>query len=84
MTIGSLKELDKLLALCRKRGVQSIRVDNIEFHLGEMPNKSTKQQLIRSIIAPDVFIPGGVGPDTHIETDELTDEQKLFYSAVGQ
>ncbi len=34
MKVVDQKDLAKLIALCRKTGVESIKVDNIEFHLG--------------------------------------------------
>lgn len=92
MTVNSLKDLDKLITLCRKRGVQSIKVDGIEFHLGAEP-RSAKRSAIMAEAFPDIptitpYTPGGinesteiVGIDTNIVTDELTEEQLLYYSA---
>ncbi len=79
MTLNSLKELDKLMVICRKRGIKSITVDNVTFHMSdEVPKTST--------YAPETgtsytAAPGGITADTKIVTDELTDEQMLFYSA---
>lgn len=42
MKIESLKELQKVIALCRKTGVQSIKVDGIELILGAEPRKASK------------------------------------------
>lgn len=81
MKIESLKDLSKLIALCRKTGVQSIRVDNIEMHLGAdptpkraAPKKQAQAPTMRSTVVTD-----GDKIDP-IETDELTPEQLLMWS----
>ena len=77
MTINSLKELDKLIQLCRRRGVESIRVDGIEFHLGQEP---TTQKRIRKTSANNQV--NTAGDVSTIDTpDELTPEQLLMWSA---
>jgi len=92
MTITSLKDLKKLIALCRRTGVQSIRVDNIEFHLGEEPIKVShprqNEQNVTNEVQQVTLTPGGVTEKTKIpgvtiasDWDLLTDEQKLFYSS---
>ena len=40
MKISDQKDLARLIALCRKTGVSSIRVDGIEFHLGAEPKRA--------------------------------------------
>jgi hypothetical protein len=81
VTIGSLKDLDKLIKLCRQRGIQSIKVDNVELHLGDAPVKYTRQVSSTKYIA-DNF--GNIDENSKIETpDELTEDQLLFYSAQG-
>lgn len=78
----SLKELEKLLKLCRKQGVESLRYNDIELHLGPMPTSPAKRQ--RKVTQQP--IPGAEAfsmPD--IDTpDELTEEQMLMWSAGGQ
>lgn len=81
MEIKDLKALQKVITLCRKTGVQSIKIDNIEFHLGEEPIKHTNSQ---SKEAPTAITPGGITENTKIITDELTAEQLLFYSATPE
>lgn len=90
MVVNSLKELDKLIQLCRKRGIQSIKVDNIEMHLGEQKPKTTykKDSLIKDW-ANNPYNPGEITiptsiPDTIETPDELTEEQLMFYSAQSQ
>ena len=83
MTIKDLKDLKQIIDLCRKTGVQSIKVDNIEMHLGPEPIKYAKTTQKRTKTTAD-FIPGVITEDTQITTDELTAEQLLFYSATNQ
>lgn len=80
MKIDSQKDLAKLIALCRKTGVQSIRVDNIEFHLGEAP-LVTSSKPKSSISLPKAESPS-TGPDV-VESDEMTEEQLLMWSVTG-
>lgn len=78
MTINSLKELEKLVRLCRKTGIQIIKVDGIELVLTEQP---TKQSVKRTISSTAPF---GMDADTKIETpDDLSPEELLYYSAGG-
>lgn len=37
MTLPDLKELDKLIALCRKRGIKTVKVGDLELTLDEAP-----------------------------------------------
>lgn len=81
MTINSLKELDKLIALCRKRGVDSIKIDNIEFKLSEVVGKTSRSSN-QVFIPQETYSPGGINENTKIDTpDELSPDQLLFYSA---
>jgi len=74
MKIECLRDLDKLLVLCRKRGVQSIRVDGVEFHLGPVPvNVSVKRRKaaqVKNDIENDISM-----------SNEMTPEQLLFGSS---
>lgn len=79
MKIENLKELQQLIQLCRKTGVESIKVDNIELHLGVQPTIRKRQTVARP--STSQYAPGGITEDVRITTDGLTDEQLLFYSA---
>lgn len=92
MKIENLKELQKVIALCQKSGVQSIKIDGIEMVITLKHNaKSNKKQLDYSTDFPEASIPVPQYNDTSevqaiadkIATDELTPEQQLFYSAVA-
>lgn len=79
MTINSLKELNKLMILCRKQGIRSIKVDNIEFHIDDVTPPSTHYVTPEPRITTNFS--GVVGPETKILTaNSLTEEQLLYYS----
>ena len=89
MTISNQKDLAKLIKLCRSLGVESIKVDNVEFHLGAVPTKSVSKRITKALVN-DTFDdlgftdPGQVPQMESIETpDELTPEQLLMWSAGG-
>lgn len=86
MKLETLKDLDKLLLLCRKRGVRTCKIDNLEFHLEDLPEQAPKARrqvenvsgMTETLTATDnVTIPTD-------GWDSLTDDEKLFYSASGQ
>lgn len=86
MTVNNLKDLEKLISLCRKTGVDTIKVDNIELKLGELPYKvpkTTKQPPLAQT-DPLVYTPGGITEQTSIQTDSLTEEQLLYWSTGGE
>ena len=79
MVIKDIKDLKQIIDLCRKTGVDSIKIDNIELQLGPSPIKTTTTPQRRP------YTPAGViTEDTQILTDELTADELLFYSATNQ
>jgi hypothetical protein len=62
-----LKELEKFLKICRKQGVTDITWNGVTVKFGDLPAR--KQ--------------GAVEEPADEESDELTPEQLLFYSAQG-
>lgn len=72
MKIENLKDLNKLIQLCRKTGVEAITVDGIELKLGNDPIKPSKRVSNRPNYEQDT-----------VKTDELTPEQMLFWSSQG-
>lgn len=80
--MNDIKELRKLIKLCREQGVQSIRFDGVELHLGDLPQKIDKRKY--PDLASQSLSPGGITADTKIITDELTDEQMLMWSVGGE
>ena len=43
--IDSLKDLERLLKLCRKQGVTKITLNAVAFELGELPTKIQSQSI---------------------------------------
>lgn len=83
MKIENLKQLDKLMLMCRKRGIQSITVDGVTFHMSDLaPEMKTVFAGYNTLAnTTNTVSPGGITADTKITTDELTDEQKMFWSS---
>lgn len=73
--IESLKDLEKLLKLCRKQGVQEIKLGAVEIKLGDLPSEPSKYSDDPEATAanPLAGFPDGM----------LTPEQLMFYSAGG-
>lgn len=73
--IESLKDLEKLLRLCRKQGVTEIKLGTVELKLGDLPleQRHTSDQGEVPTDNPFANFPQG----------ELTPEQLMFYSAGG-
>lgn len=77
MALPDLKQLDKFLQLCIKRGIKLVKVDGLEFHIDESqfskrdktPAKLDDQA---ELIAEDPI------------WDKLTDEEKLFWSSKSE
>ena len=71
--VENIKDLEKLLKLCRKQGVLSLKWGNVEFNLGDAP-----QQLSSPIEEKD-------SSDTYSDfpPGELSPEQLMYYSAGG-
>lgn len=76
MDLPDLKQLDKVIALCRKRGVKSIKIDNVEITLSDTAPAAYKRPLHAQKQAATTSIPLPEG----IEQEQLTEEQLLFYS----
>ena len=74
MVISDLKELEKLIKLCRKTGIDTISLDGITFSLGTQPQPMGANTKLNGPYITE---------DTKILTSELTPEQLMFYSAQG-
>jgi hypothetical protein len=76
MDVKSVKDLRAVLKLCREFGVDKLKIDNIEIELGQEPVKPQANPP-----PPVQYTPGGITPDTKIETiGGLTEDQLLYYS----
>lgn len=70
--IESLKDLEKLLKLCRKMGVNKIELGTVKLELGDLPLESGAQS---QAVIDDPYL--------GFPTGELTPEQLMFYSSGG-
>ena len=90
MQIKDIKDLEKVMKLCRKNGVTSFKIDGIEFLMAAQATK-TKAPAASSFnpfdmgpVPPAVRLPDmpeEVVNADRIQSDALTDEQLLFMSA---
>lgn len=74
--IQNLKELEKLLKLCRKQGVTEIKLGSVELKLGDMP--VSQAEFTQTANAPDPRDPLANFPE-----GMLTPEQLAYYSSGG-
>jgi hypothetical protein len=73
--IESIKELEKLLKICRRQGVTELKFGGTEFKLGELPQSVGSTGNIEEQDPLD--------PLAGFPTGDLTPEQLMFYSAGG-
>ncbi len=66
MKLESIKDLEAIIKLCRKQGVQTISIDGVSLSLGDVPQKAKNG-------ATDISEP-------KVE-DQPSDEELLFWSA---
>jgi hypothetical protein len=96
MQIQTLKDLEHLIKLCRKTGVDSVTIDGITIKLGDMPEKSTKSNNRKSSTKeidvdqpiPSAFMEHNPAEALKLYNDilvqgALTEEQQLYYSVSG-
>lgn len=86
MIITSLKDLEKLIKLCRKTGVHAITIDGISLSLGQEPVKRSIKPIANeydpgSITIPQVSADTPIMPPDDIKMDMPTDDALLFWSA---
>lgn len=82
MKIENLKELQKLVKLCRKLGIENIEVDGVKLQLAELPKPLRRQGKSQSIPIGDNV--GSLTETDKIDIPQLTDEQLLFWSVAAQ
>lgn len=74
--IESLKDLERLIKLCRKQGVAKIDCQGISFELGEAPSTVRARQAQQEREMKE-------DPYKNFPSGELTPEQLIFYSSGG-
>lgn len=73
MDLPNAKDLKKLADMCRKAGIKSFKGNGIEFTLSEDAPVSTYKKAKAAQNSPD----------KDFESDGLTEEELLFWSAGG-
>jgi len=73
--IQNLKDLERLLKLCRKQGVTEVKLGDVELKFGDLPPESRPSR-DQDLIPTD-------NPYADFPDGELTPEQLMFYSAGG-
>jgi hypothetical protein len=85
--IKTIKDLNKILKLCRKYSVSSIKLGDVEFQLVAMPpaKEVNTKDFTNLELPPEAHIPVPqyqVSPEAEkILTEALTEEQLLLWSA---
>jgi hypothetical protein len=89
--IESIRDLEKIIRVCRKTGVDIIKIGDIEIVLDKSFKTAPRQAKARKLEVQGIPLPGGIDETTKIEVpdlidtpDELSDEEMLFYSAETQ
>ena len=78
MNLPDLKELSRVIALCRKQGVKSIKIDNVELTLQDVAPLPAKRNR-----KPKAQVPTDFGSNDEYTSEEPTELDLLFYSAGG-
>ncbi len=74
MDLPNLKDLAKVIALCRKEGVEEIQIGDVRVKLGDKPQSNYKRKKQME----------GVDVDPLSDPEALTEEQLLFYSVTDK
>lgn len=90
MKLETLKDLEQAIKLCRKLGVDIMKIDGVEFHLGQLIAQPVKRRAVRlDATTPGTTPPGGITEEVTIpttpgfEAPQLTEEQLLMWSVGG-
>lgn len=74
-SLPNLKELDKLIALCRRRGISSIEFNGLKLTLGDPVKKVSRRPRNAS------QSPNNKMPEPEIGSDLPSHDELLFWSA---
>lgn len=76
--INDLKELQKLFKLCRAQGITEIKLNGVEFKMGNLPVDKNNQEVYTDVDdSPQ-------NPYSNFPQGELSPEQLIFYSSGGK
>lgn len=74
-----LKDLSRLIKMCRELGVSEVKFQGVELKLTDLPEAPPSRRRARKPVELPPF--GEITEGTKIEEwGELTEDQKLFYS----
>jgi hypothetical protein len=77
MDLPDLKDLGKVIDLCRKKGVSNITIGTLRLELGPEPERVSRQR------ESGTHEQDPADPYANFPTGELTPEQLMFYSSGG-
>lgn len=90
MKVNTIKDLQKLVQLCRKTGIDAIEVDGVKLNLGPAPKRQRRAKSVASDFPEaDLKVPQYTPSEEEstteetISTDELTPEQLLMWSSAS-
>ncbi len=93
MKIENLKDLKKIMQLCKQLGVTAIKIDGVEFFISPNKDKPSKIDLNafpEALVKVPTYSPVNIQNTSNepieslIDTpDALSDDQLLYYSAKG-
>lgn len=76
--IPDLKDLERVIELCRKKGVSSITLGDVRLEIREEAPKSNYKKRKENELEHNP-----IDPYANFPTDNLTEEQLMFYSSGG-
>lgn len=81
MELPDLKQLTKLIALCRKQGVSHVKLGEFEITLsGSQPTKKSRRYNRKPLMGSSILSDQESEADDEIESDELSAESLLLWS----
>lgn len=91
MIIKDQKDLEKLIRMLQKSGVESIKIGDIEIRPGRRPLKASNKPKVPRYTAPEesIKVPAYNGVQTESEASEIdtegpSDEDLLMWSVTGE
>lgn len=76
--IKDLKDLKKLMILCREQGIDAFEIGEIKFNLGTKPQPKVRKTKEKET----VLAPGGITEEVQIPTDSISEHDMLFWSVT--
>jgi hypothetical protein len=80
MDLPEIKKLDEIIKLCRKRGVKSFRMGEMEITLGDAEVAPARGAAKPAAETPKAFVQGDLDANGW---EKLSPEEQMFYSVGG-